>query len=239
MEKSKTIEELFLHIVVYTYLIIPLTFVFTFKLWRRRAWGWDSKTSLNLAVYGILFFILLFFYIEYKKNIPKEYRKLYQLLYTYLEYIFFTSFLWTAIKSKKFKKIMIFFSFLFLLFQIQYFFRTELSRLDSVPIGIETILLFIYVLYFFYEFYKKENTYFIINNYCFWISIGILIYLGGSFFFYISINQLNEQQVSVFGTLTYCAEIVKNILFAISIFVFVKSPIENEKKQTVPYLDMI
>jgi hypothetical protein len=68
-----------------------------------------------------------------------------------------------------------------------------------------------------------------------------LIYLGGSFFFFILFEQLSPDQIADFGKLTYMAEIIKNILFTIALFVYTRFPFENSKKNSnsVPYLDMI
>jgi hypothetical protein len=117
----------------------------------------------------------------------------------------------------------------------------KVKGLDSIPIGIETILLLFYILYFFYQFSKNLSTEYIYNHYVFWVSVGILIYLGGSFFFFILFDHLNKGQVETFGNMTYVAEIIKNILFGLAIFIhsrfhFNKS--EN-KPASVPYLDMI
>jgi hypothetical protein len=68
-----------------------------------------------------------------------------------------------------------------------------------------------------------------------------MIYLGGSFFFYILINSLQPDEVEKFGDLTYVAEIIKNLLFALSIYMYKKFPvskIHNHPKK-IPNLDMI
>lgn len=172
----------------------------------------------------------------------KDQRKLFQTAYTFIEYSFFSFLIWHNLINKKVKGLIIIFSTLFLIFQFFYFLESDIYRLDSVPIAVETILLFLYIVYFFYEFSKKIRSYYIYNHYCFWIAVGILIYLGGSFFFYISINELNKQEVETFGNLTYLAEIIKNVLFAFSFLVFMKNPIHkknDEKQMNIPYLDMI
>jgi hypothetical protein len=132
-------------------------------------------------------------------------------------------------------------SALFFIFQI--FFvttTTSFQRLDSIPIGIESILLFVYIFYFFYEFSKHIKDTFIYNHYTFWIGVGIMIYLGGSFFFYILINNLSKSEVKTFGNMTYVAEIVKNLLFTTSIYLFRKHPVKNTQDQSkkIPNLDM-
>lgn len=188
--------------------------------------------------YGLFCFSFLFAYFKF---IPENVEKYYQVTYTFLEYSFFTFIFWVNIRSKAFKIFMIIASALFFIFQIFFVTTTSFQRLDSIPIGIESILLFIYIFYFFYEFSKQIKDTFIYNHYTFWIGVGIMIYLGGSFFFYILINNLSRSEVNTFGNLTYVAEIIKNLLFAISIYLFKKHPVKNIQDQTkkIPNLDMI
>lgn len=230
MEKSKVIENLFFNIVAFSYLILPIGFLFAKKENRR------DSFPITIAVYGLLFFWLLFFYYD----IPKDFKKYYQSAYTFLEYSLFAFIFWKNINSKKIKRFILVASFFFLLFQIIYVITTGKNRLDSVPIGIETILILIYILFFFNEFSKTLDGSYIYNHYCFWVSVGILIYLGGSFFFYILINQLSKEQIEAFGNLTYLAEIIKNILFTSAIFVYTRLILKTKQKSTsIPYLDMI
>ena len=218
-------------IVTYSYLILPLAF---FLLKNR----FKDKIPATLVIYGILFFSLLFIFDDY---IPKEYKGYYSITYTYLEYLVFTYIFWNSIKNKAFKKFIIIVSLLFFIFQIFYATTISIKRLDSIPVGIETIFIFIYIFYFFYEYSKNTKDTFIYNHFCFWIAVGILIYLGGSFFFYILINDLNQSEVNKFGNMTYIAEIIKNILFGFSIYIYKKFPanrIHNHSKN-IPNLDMI
>lgn len=113
--------------------------------------------------------------------------------------------------------------------------------LDSVPIGIETIVLLFYIIYFFYQFSRELSTAYIYNHYAFWISVGVLIYLGGSFFFFILFDHLSKDQIAAFGDLTFITELIKNILFSVAIFTYFRYPFEKteKSKQSIPYLDMI
>ncbi len=192
---------------------------------------------LTFALYGIVFFWLLLFYYD----IPKGIIRYYQSFYTFLEYAVFAFIFWNNIKTKKLKRLIILGSIAFFIFQFIYVITTKINHLDSIPIGIETILIFVYIFFFFYEFSKNTTNFYIYNHYCFWIATGILIYLGGSFFFYISIDLLTPNQVKTFGNLTYLAEIIKNILFVLAIFMYAHYPYENTKNKTssIPYLDMI
>ena len=160
---------------------------------------------ISLLVYGVVFCLFLNFYFE----IPKTYRKLEQTVYTYLEYSFFTFFFWINIKQARFRKTILLVSFFFLCFQIIYFFVSKLQRVDSVPVGIETILILIYIFIYFQQFFSTNRTSYIYNDPSFWIVVGVLIYLGSSFFFNILANQLSKD----YWHLTYIPEIIKNIFF--------------------------
>ena len=190
-----------------------------------------------LGLYGILFFALLSFYQYFESDIPNNY---FQGVYTLLEYSFFSYVFWVNTHSKTFKKLIIVVSLLFSLYQFFYITSVKFERLDSISIGIDTILVFIYIFYFFYEFSKNTKDVFIYNHYGFWLAVGIMIYLGGSFFFYILINYLDDNEVDKFGQMTYVAEIIKNLLFAFSIYIYKKHPLNKTRNHSrkIPNLDM-
>ncbi len=230
-------------LVTYSYLLLPVVFFIVITKIAGKQSLHATVTSIfksnlfPLALYGCIFFPFLNWYDE----IPKDLRKYSQAVYTFLEYFFFTYLFWILILSKVFRSFIVFVTVLFVLFQIYYVTTIAQKRLDSIPIGIETIFVFIYIFYFFYEFSNSTKNQFIYNHYGFWLAVGILIYLGGSLFFYILINQLTQDEVNKFGNLTYVAEIIKNLLFAISIFIYKKYPTDRIQKNPfkIPNLDMI
>jgi hypothetical protein len=220
-----------LDIVTYSYLIFPLLFLLLKAKFK-------EVFILLLAIYGLSFFSLIFFDVE----IPKNIKKYYQGFYTFFEYSFFTCFIWMNIRSVNFKRFIALISLAFIIFQFYYIANISVpQKLDSIPIGIETILVFIYVFYFFFEFSKSSKDVFIYNHYNFWISVGILIYLGGSFFFYILVNHLNKSEYAAYANVAYVAEIIKNILFAFSAFIYKKFPVNkiHNHPKNIPNLDMI
>jgi len=228
LDKIQIIEKLFLNIVIYSYLILPLLFILLNP---------KKKEVLIVAFYGILiFFALLFF-----NDVPKSFKPLFVCAYTLIEYSFFALLLFLNIQNRKYKKIIILLSFLFAVFQVIYLLTVHIGRLDTVPIGIETILLFIYIFILFYENFKNPRVNYLYGNHSFWIAVGILIYLGGSFFFNILVNHITKEQLSKYLYLTYFPEIIKNVLFAIAIVIYIRKPIKNLSNQqsSVPYLDMI
>jgi hypothetical protein len=103
-----------------------------------------------------------------------------------------------------------------------YLLSTKNQRLDAIPIGIETILLSTFMVLFFIESMSLDVKASIFQHYAFWLCVGILIYLGGSFFFFILINNLTKEQVDFFGKFTYLTEVIKNICFVCAILVSVK-----------------
>jgi hypothetical protein len=188
-----------------------------------------------LGIYGIVFFVLLNYGDEIILHILGK--KLYNYIYTLLEYSFFTLILGANIPNKRFRRLILISSVLFILFQLAHYLSHAQRRIDSIPIGIETILVFIYIFLFFYDHFTNVKNRYIYNNYCFWVSIGLLIYLGGSFFFNLLANQLDPQ----YWFVTYITEILKNVLFVVAIIVFVKNPIvaDLKNKTNIPNLDMI
>lgn len=219
------------NILTYTYLLLPISLFFTKKKWK-------NIDILTIGIYGLVAFIYLYVDVV---SLPVKYQKLYVFSYTAIEYLFFSIILWLNINNKGFKQLIIFLSAAFIIFQILFYYLvSRVDRLDSIPVGIETILVFIYIFFFFYEAFKNPKTDFIYNHPCFWIAIGILIYLGGAFFFYILANHMAQAEVDKYWDITYVAEILKNVLFAISMFLFSSKLKENKitSSSKLPYLDM-
>ena len=219
-----------LEILTYSYLFFPLLLLFSKAKFK-------DIFLLFIALYGLIFFGLIFV----ADDIPLNIKKYYNAFYTLLEYGFFTIVFWRQIKSIVFRRFVVITSTLFLLFEFYYISNTANERLDSIPIGIETILIFIYIFFFFYDFSKNVKDTFIYNHYCFWLSVGILIYLGGSFFYYMLVNHLERKEVDKLANLTYIAETIKNILFVIAMVVYQKftiNKVHNQSKK-IPNLDMI
>lgn len=143
--------------------------------------------------------------------------------FTPIEYLVFTYFLLSNISYRGFKKIIIFSSIFFVVFTIFYNIYADLHKIDSTPIGIESILIFIYSFFYFYEQMKDTSTLFIYNKYHFWIVIGYLIYLSGSFFIFIFTNQLDDELLNQYWFITSVSYSTMNILFAIGFYIKAKS----------------
>jgi len=223
--KTNSIEKLFLHILIYTYLLIPI-FLILLKIKR--------KDGLLIGLYGLTFFgflALAFYHV-----LGNSY--LYINIYTFLEYCFFTAILWNNISLGKLRLVIFICSVLFVAYQIFNYFGSNVG-MDSIPIGIETILIFIYIIFFFYQNFRNNYDRFIYDHHCFWISIGMMIYLGGTFFFNLLLNYIDPRDADNYWYLTHIADIIKNLFFCVAIIVYSRSHLQEKRfhHSSVPHLD--
>jgi hypothetical protein len=151
-------------------------------------------------------------------------------LFTTIEYIIFALIFSLIIENKLFKKIILVLSILFLVFTIINIPFGRNKSFDSLSIGIETIFIMIYAFYYLYEQMNNLTDSFIYNRYHFWVAIGILIYLGGSFFIYIFADKVDSHILDDYWFLTYVFYIIKNIFFAIGISNLISVKKKENKK---------
>lgn len=132
-------------------------------------------------------------------------------------------------------------SSLFATFLIFFYYAVKIKRLDSVPIGIESIILMVFIVGYFYFQFKNISAQNIYDTYSFWIVLGILIYIGFTFFFNILANNLNNEHFAKYYYYSYLGDILKNIFFSVAIIYIAKNSLKNESKNnsSLPYLDMI
>jgi hypothetical protein len=65
-----------------------------------------------------------------------------------------------------------------------------------------------------------------------------MLYLGGSFFFYILADQFEVFELNKYWDLTFVIETVKNILFSVAIVVYAKHRSKEKfPNQKLPFLD--
>ena len=149
--------------------------------------------------------------------------------YTFFEYNLFAFALYSMIKSTGFRKIIVYLSILFSIFLIFYNINVKQRGIDSIPIGIETILVLFFSFYHFYEQMNDTQNLFIYSRYTFWIVIGMMVYLAGSFFIYIYAAQLTQAELAKYWIFTNIFSIVKNIFFTIAILVHVNQSKSSRK----------
>lgn len=165
----------------------------------------------------------------------------YNTLYTYLEYLSFASIFYLILKNKAYKKTILILSCFFTVFEIAHCLLIKSGRTDSIAIGVESILIFIYIFLFFWEALNNPKGEFIYSHYGFWMVIGLLIYLGGSFFINLLANSISKEEFDKYWYLNYIADTVKTLFFAIGLLIIAsktkKKAIQNSP--SFPNLDMI
>lgn len=138
------------------------------------------------------------------------------------------------IKKQSFRRIMLILSILFFAFQVFYYISVKNPMpIDNIPIGVESILIIIYCFYFFFEQLKKTDS-LIYENFFFWSSIGMILYLAGTFFIYILSNNMSSKELHNYWFITYVFDIIKNCFFVISFLTYLNQKKKITKKQVIP-----
>lgn len=226
MAKVQIIENLLLIVLQYLFLVPILFYLLDFR-----------KIGKEIPIITLVSYCLsIFLFLQIEDFLP---RKIRDISFTVLEFGFFTILIYQQIKNKIYKYSILILTLLFLVFNVIYFFDEHKRRIDSIPISIESILIFIMIFMFLAEQIKTAGEKPIYLNHFFWISIGILIYLGGSFFIYLLANTISYSELDKYWVFTYVAEIIKNILIIVSLFIFSSNYEQKPKmRNDVPFLDM-
>jgi hypothetical protein len=212
---TKTIENLFVLSSAFSDLVIVIFFFIYF-----------GKTRLEKGLWAVLVYCLSSILLNFVGDdlLNPIYKYIFYAFFTLFEYLLFSVFLWLCIKSSGFKKIIVLSSALFFCFVVSYLVFAKHQKIDSLSIGIETILIILFSFYYLYEQLNNTDSLFIYSKYQFWIVTGILIYLTGSFFIYIFANQIDDKFINNYWVLTNVFYIIKNIFFAVSILTYIRKP---------------
>jgi hypothetical protein len=227
---AKTIEDLFFYLVsFFDLLVILLLIIFNKKIKGNTIFGLILGYCLLNSSCNIIPKYLL----------PTDFYYPILVFFTATEYLIFAYLFSLLLKNKKFQKAILILSILFLFVVILNYNSGKSQAIDSLPIGIETILILIYSFYFLYEQMNIVDDSFIYNRFQFWIVIGLMVYLGGSFFIYIFANTVDDKILDSYWFLTYVFYIIKNIFFIIAMVLHLK---ETKLKRTQihrlqPYLN--
>jgi hypothetical protein len=206
--KTKTIENLF-HFLDYFATLIPI-FLFI-QYWKQSY----PSMGLRLVFFYQLVILLLGTLIYFDRKSVLLYE-----LYTLSEAAAFFTFLFLQIINRAVRKAVFVIGLFFIIFIFLYGnYNKSASTIDSIPIGIETIIILVFSFYFLYEKTNDTETLYIYSTFQFWIVIGIALYLGGSLFVHIFASVLPQEELNRYWIVPNILSIVKNILFAIAILV--------------------
>lgn len=215
---------------IYSDLLPIAIFLIFFKKIKKK------KDLLALVLYVTVSFVIVNILDNVTFKIPPASERLLFSFLTITEYSCFSFFFYRNIISKYLKKLIIIITISFILFCIIYAIYAPNLPIDSIPIGIETIIILGVSFGFFYEMMNDSKTIFIHTDYRFWIVLAFMIYLAGSFFIYIFANQIPKAELPKYWMFTYVFYAIKNILFSLSmlIFIFQKPPKKHRLSQSSP-----
>jgi len=224
---AKTIEDLFFYLTfIFDFFIILLVLI-------------SSKTKkIKKEIWFIFSYCILNSLTNYLSTLY-SYEEEYFLyaFFTLLEYSIFAFFLAKTINKSLISKLIFSLSCAFLIFVLLHTFTSKSDGLDSIPIGIETILILIYSFYYLYLQINIVDETFIYSRYQFWIIVGFMVYLGGSFFIYILANNVSYDVLKDYWFLTYAFYIIKNILFGVGLYTYAKSSKRKYSQKFQPSLN--
>ncbi len=184
-----------------------------------------KKENINKGLWVIFIYCILVALndIVLFNIIPDKHSNILFSSFTLMEFLAFSLFLGYHTENKQLKKLLTIVFAAFAIFICTYFLIIPFNFIDSVPIGVETILVITFSVYFLYELVNKSTT-LLYNTTEFWVITGFLIYLAGSFFIYLYANQVPENELYKFFFVTYIFNTIKNIFIAIGFWLAYKKP---------------
>jgi len=182
---------------------LPIIFFFFFFLKTRRKELW------------VILFYCVYSFINDKVllNISQTF---FLSLFTFIELTVFSFFYWTITQNPKIKLGILATYITNSLFLSVYYILGNNSAFDSIPVSSESIIIFIYSILLFYTELSKPQVLFIYNTSEFWIILGILIYLSGSFFIFSFADKINAEDIETFWSLTFIFNTLKNLFFSVA-----------------------
>ncbi len=138
-------------------------------------------------------------------------------LFTIVEYSIITFFIFKLIVSDLFKRLIKIGSVFFIVVSILDIYTSSFKSFDSLPSGLESILVLSYCLFFVYE--KMTSNEFSFNG-TIWITIGFILFFSGTFFLFIlSQNNFKDRSfILTYGYIVAIFNIIKNSFITIGIF---------------------
>ena len=137
-------------------------------------------------------------------------------LFTIVEYSIISLFLFKLIESRQFKNVIKLGSIFFLLAGVLDIYTSSFTDFDSLPSGLESILILAYCLFFIYE--RITATSFSFNG-TVWISTGFILFFSGTFFLFIlSQNNFKDNSfILTYGYIVAIFSIIKNLFITIGV----------------------
>lgn len=154
-------------------------------------------------------------------------------IFNVVEFSLFCLFYYSTVPSGIVKKAIFPIMGLFFIFAcIHFFLINKTSSFESIPTGVESILILLMCIYYLVVQIKGSNNLFVYSTSNFWIIITFFIYLSGSFFLYVMAgtmyhNRAFQIQYTIINSVFY---ILKNILLSIAMLMK-STPVKNQSRK--------
>lgn len=151
-------------------------------------------------------------------------------IFTVIEYICCTAFLYSIIQNPQFRKLILVLSLTFIGFAIFDLTRNS-STFDSTATGIVCLLILTYSIYYLFETIRNPANLFIYSTPNFWLVVALVIFFSGTFFLNIISNHSfeNESSTAMFSLIISAFNILK-VAFITVAFVIKPENTTNKKK---------
>ena len=211
---------------------LPLVFYLLFKR--------NSKQrSLRVILFYILYCILNEGISYYLQSNDSENFVFLIYAFTIIEYSFFCYFIYLILPKTFVKKLVSFLWIGFILFAIDDILYISTTKdFDSFISGIESIIIFILCISYFYAELRVPNNLTVYSSFDFWVVITFLIYFCGTFFLYLMTNSINhngsfQKQYFIINT---SFNILKNLLLSVAMTMKLNDAVKQQKN-VIPDLD--
>jgi len=201
------LENLFLFALKASFFLPVLIVVRIF--WHQKAL---NSIALAVAAHSLLFGLINIFHSSLLSEFGSH---AYWIIYTALEFYSFSIIIFLS--QKKLIKLATACTILFTINTIIQLLNRNSFKADSLNIGIESILISLNVIYFFYLRFKQVDEQYLYQNPHFWLMTGMLVYLGFTYFFNILVNHVDNEVIKNYYHYSYIGDIIKNVLFTVAL----------------------
>ena len=167
------------------------------------------------ALWLIFIYILCALFFDFFHEIESKEKNILNGIFTICEFAVFAYFFYLIIDIPFAKKIIPISSIVILAVLITTFIRADKKSFDSFSASLESVVVIIFCLIYFFGQISKPQTYFIYTVPYFWIVLGILIYMSSTLFLFILAGSLSQQELQKYWVITTISNIISNIIFGI------------------------
>ncbi|MBL7751350.1 MAG: hypothetical protein JNN29_08195 [Chitinophagaceae bacterium] len=191
-----------------------------------------AKAVAGASVYALLIF-------GYYLAFPHHVNKYFDAVNYFGEFLAFSTIFYFSFNGSLFRKIVLFAGIAFVLFFIIYLSAFVITELDPIINSVKSIILIVLALLVFYEKFQMETDKVIYYDHKFWGIIGLIIFICGTFLFYLVYTEYYLEMQKLEG-IPLTLYVLKNIFLSISMLLLIKQikKSSGRKEKDIPFLDL-